>query len=324
MSQASQKSILVNRGGAFGDLIIATAILKPLKEQGYQTLFTCHAYYASVLNHNPYIDHLIPLQEFTGENVYKALEDYPQNERVVLLDYPAPYPPADPNAYLTTPRGKLNQHIADHFCSLAGVPLNQDYYLYIDDVLKASYSNLANTVLIQTRTSFSAYKNWPDDYWRLLVARIETDLKLTVLQLATPDNYVEGIPLLDTPTLHHAFAALTQCKLFIGLDSVFNHASQALQKPSIILWGSTNPQAFGYAQNINIVNGVVWHPKTEENTLLLNCQPCYLEYKHAGVGITCPNIVKDIPICMQANTVDVVFEWAQYAVKNSLLNGYPI
>ncbi len=101
-------------------------------------------------------------------------------------------------------------------------------------------------------------------------------------------------------TLRESFSAMKKSILFIGLDSVFNHASRALDVPAVILFGSTSPVGSGYDTNINL-----WSEYP--------CSPCYKEYNDISAHPMepCPFSHK----CMvDFMTVDVVAE----AVKNQL------
>jgi hypothetical protein len=194
----------------------------------------------------------------------------------------------------------------------------------------------SDTVLIQTTGSYSPYKNWPVDRWHGLAKLIQHELKIPVKQVGSKqDLRVEGVDLIDSPDIHHALAAVKNCRLFIGIDSVFNHASQAFKKPALILWGSTNPLAFGYLQNVNLVNSVLWNPTMGNEGPLMRCQPCYKEYRHMGEETlnmkprcthTIPYPVHVLPksihprselhACMAANTIANVFYYASAMLHN--------
>ncbi len=69
--------------------------------------------------------------------------------------------------------------------------------------------------------------------------------------------YWSDLPLMDL------FALIERCRLFIGNDSGPMHAASALKKPIVVIWGSSNFQA--------------WHPwgtRYEAVRSELSCMPC--------------------------------------------------
>ena len=309
------------RPGAFGDLIMLTALFPTLKAQGYKIRVVCWPFYGSVLQDHPDVDEFVFFQE--GQSLY--VEDIKRYIASVtgpaaqsaVLDYPNwQWPGILPHA--------LQQHATEFFAAQANITPSDELSLYLSEEQLAWGEQYKDVILIQTKTSYSPYKNWPLDRWEELVRLIQSELGERVFQIgAWDDPKVPGVEPIESPSIRHAIAALKQCKLFIGLDSVFNHASRAVKKKSIILWGSTNPATFGYAQNINLVNGVSWQPVMGNEAPLLRCQPCYREYKHIHnfPKLLCPYTVPyrqvalpehdanepQLHACMASNTVPIVF-----------------
>ncbi|MDH4380241.1 MAG: glycosyltransferase family 9 protein [Vampirovibrionales bacterium] len=313
------------RYGAFGDLLMATATFAGLKQQGYRVRFICNRYFAPILRNNPYLDELIELEESTHEAVEASLAGKLPAERRVLLNFPtSPFGLFHPLGF---PDHPIALPITEHYCREVRVPSTDELSLHLDSDVEEWGKSYTHTVLIHSQTAFSLYKNWAPDRWFYLANHLREQFRVDVKVVGSPeDPPIQGVERLESPSLLHAIAALKHCKLFIGLDSVFNHASRAVKKPSIILWGSTNPLAFGYEQNINLVNGVVWQRAMGNDGPHLKCQPCYRENKHMKESLkpVCPNtrsypyhaLTEDVHpapslhACMAANTVDVVFTHA--------------
>jgi len=75
--------------------------------------------------------------------------------------------------------------------------------------------------------------------------------KYTVLCVQTPDYpKLEGTKITNIP-LRGTFAVLSKVKSFIAIDSFLQHASAALNKRGLVLWGGTSPNLLGYAHNLN-------------------------------------------------------------------------
>lgn len=96
--------------------------------------------------------------------------------------------------------------------------------------------------------------------------------------------------------------AVANSILFIGPDSVFQHVAKATDTQAIVIWGSTNPEAFGYQSHTNLV------PK-------VSCSPCYREYSHIENGNVCGTLsinngLKNAPHpkCHTEVTPEMVFE----------------
>jgi len=96
--------------------------------------------------------------------------------------------------------------------------------------------------------------------------------------------YWNDLPLIDL------FALIERCRLFIGCDSGPSHAAAALKKPVVVVWGSSNLQA--------------WHPWETDYEAVgsdLPCMPC--------PGYTCeafgtPKCILDIPVSRVAEACE--------------------
>lgn len=307
------KVALCMRPGALGDVLMTTAALKGLKEQGYQVHYVCHPSSAPVLQNNPHIDRL-----FTSPNTsWAEMESFARSEgstptRVIRFEYPMA------EGYPDTP---LRQHLAYYFCEQAGVTPTLDlcYEQTVGEVTTGAQNAKqaffpGRGLVIHTHTGWSPYKNWGQEQWEQLV-RLAQDHGLRTVQIGNEkDPTIQGAHFVLTSSIRDAISTVGQSAVFVGLDSVFNHASQALKKRSVILWGSTHPQGSGYPQNINIVNGNRWYPNGPSQAL--SCQPCYREYNDISVHTkpACPNMQNNAPQCQRNNSVQAVWD----AVKEIL------
>ncbi len=320
--------IQIMRPGALGDLLMATCVLEPLKAQGHRIRFIAHPDYISILENHPHIDELVPARSGSCETLLKETAELPSADRTIYLYYPF-------YGKMPLPTHPMPMHVTASFCEQAGVSVNQNLSVCLDDDQENWGMQYRDTILIHTKTRWSPYKDWFDDRWEALVSRLRSETGLPVYQLGqSSERQVPGTSFIEGPTIRHAIAALKHCRVFIGLDSVFNHASKAVGKPSVILWGSTHPQNAGYLQNINLVNGVAWHPETGLYGSTFQCQPCYREYpgpkkdkdKHP-CPYTVPYPVRVLPermhpdqevhACMHSQTVDLVLTHALSLLRGS-------
>ncbi len=100
--------------------------------------------------------------------------------------------------------------------------------------------------------SGSAAKNWPDERWRELVARLDTPVLLVLgeaelgrwnsqalAELAALCRH--GMKVADSLPLPALAAALRRCRLFLGHDSGVSHLAAAVGRPCVLLFGPTDP-----------------------------------------------------------------------------------
>jgi ADP-heptose:LPS heptosyltransferase len=328
-------------GGGRGDLVMATALIRSLKAKGVKVRCVCVAPNDSVLKNNPLIDELVTI-DFEAAYTLKSKENIftkkifeqlahlqPANQSFVI-EMPGP-------DYATISKYGLTPPIEIHFLQyqayLLGLPYSEELELYFTEEEERWGEKYKGAVLIQTSTGGTTYKDWPIERWAELAARLKNEIGVTVYQVGSPeDKKVSGLERLPSPSLLHAAAALKACRFFIGLDSFFNHVSKAVHKPSLILWASTNPLAYGYTQNINLVNNVMWEPLMGNQGPLMKCQPCYRWPVHVQpldelgrISAICTNTVpyhehfmpkefhpkKEVPACIYNNSVEVAFHYAK-------------
>lgn len=126
-------------------------------------------------------------------------------------------------------------------------------------------------VTIHTTAGWSDTKNWHHrDGWKDLVEKFH-DYGYAVVQIgSSSEPKVEGVDIFaaewTTEFIDHVLLQ-AGAHLHVGVDSVFSHTSairwNGKRVPAVILWGSTNPEAFGYPHQTHV-------------KLDLPCQPCYL------------------------------------------------
>ncbi len=101
-------------------------------------------------------------------------------------------------------------------------------------------------------------------------------------------SYWSDLPLMDL------FALIEKCRIFVGCDSGPTHAAAALKKPVVVVWGSSNFQA--------------WHPWGTEYEAVrsdLPCIPCPgYTCKHFGE----PKCIVGIPVSRVADACTRMIE----------------
>lgn len=315
--------------GPFSDLLMATACFPGLKEKGYRIKFITTPLGRQLFQFLPEIDQLIILETFTEEAIEQADRESGGSHERIMLTRPAPVAQINDRPVLT--------RVTHHFCKLAGVPPSDKLFIKLVEEHTDWGGQFQDTVVFCAGSHQSAYQEWPLQRWQELAQLIRRDFGLEVAQLNTGvTRKIPGVRLEESPSVLHTIGGLRRAFYFIGVDNFLNHASQALQKPIVVLWGSTHPQTSGYGQNVNIVNGAVWKPDMEAFGPTLRCQPChrvvdglvypdtYPEAYHLpvteGNRTPCPHLspcdetataLKDhpyqLPACMAGISVEAVF-----------------
>jgi ADP-heptose:LPS heptosyltransferase len=135
------------------------------------------------------------------------------------------------------------------------------------------------------RAGWSRYKEWPAERWAGVLAELAGEIPIVVIDPAA------GHP------LHEVIALVANARLHIGVDSFANHLTNFLWRdhsglhrvPGVILWGSTQVAAAGYAHNTNISRGLACQPCFRENPEISQMakEPCPYEHRcmqEIGVG----------------------------------------
>lgn len=136
----------------------------------------------------------------------------------------------------------------------------------------------------------SPTKEWPQDRWQQLIARLDRDFRL--VQLGTPQDPPLAVAedRRGRTTLREAAELLAQASLFLGLESGLQHVASAVETPAVIIYGGrSRPHETGYASNRNLTRSP-------------ECAGC-------GLNTGCPNGM----ICM-----DISVDEVEQAVRESL------
>ena len=108
-------------------------------------------------------------------------------------------------------------------------------------------------------------KNYP--YWKELIEQIKEPVIQVGVEGETqlvPD-FRKNLPIPELRTL------LKECRIWISVDSFFQHLGWDEGVPGIVLWGPSDPLIFGHPENINLLksreylveNQFIWWEATE-------------------------------------------------------------
>jgi glycosyltransferase involved in cell wall biosynthesis len=162
------------------------------------------------------------------------------------------------------PEKPMRGHLLQYFGAEMGLAVAQDYEdplptLVLPRPPRADWTPEPYLTL-QTTAGWSAYKEWPAHRWAEFLARM-------------PARRIVFIGADQRRSLKRSIALFANARMHVGIDSFCNHLTQFTwhdnilhwgKVPGVILWGSTQASAAGYAHNTNISLG-------------LPCQPCFRE-----------------------------------------------
>jgi len=277
-------TIELHRPGALGDVLCTTAAVAELRKKypDSHIRYVTHPSAFPILKGNPDID------EVTDKSK--------QADKVIQFNYPMH------EGYPDVP---MRKHLGVYFAENADVMLPKEWkpvlHLF-DNLVKLEHKKPVITFAV--RTGWSRYKEWPLERWPKL---IEEFPEYQFIQLgAAGEPKIDGAQYMcGKLTLRESFSVLQQSVLFVGLDSVFNHAAAAFGVPAVIMFGSTSPIGSGYFSATNLWGN-------------LECSPCYIEDPAKAVHKKppCPYEHK----CMvDFMTVDKVVEAVRQKLKIQLV-----
>lgn len=93
-------------------------------------------------------------------------------------------------------------------------------------------------------------KNYP--YWKELITLLEKEgYELTQVGMQGEEPLVKNV--FFNQSLATIKQLIIKCDLWVSVDSFLQHMAYPLNKKGIVIWGVSDPNIFGYEQNINIL-----------------------------------------------------------------------
>lgn len=279
--------IALCRPGAIGDILMTLNLIPALRQAnpGKLVYYFCDAWLGAM-------DALGSTMRAAGVDVIMDSAQWPAwrskfVRAVDLVGYPlaAGYPEVP-----------MKWHLLQYFATEMGLTVAGLPSLEIRRPARDFNDVVGPYATYQEKAGWSSYKEWPRARWDKLIAiLISEGIWLRPIDESLGRTLSQSIALVANATLH------------IGGDSFCNHltnynwrdAAGIVRKvPGVILWGSTQVSASGYAHNTNISKGPA-------------CQPCFRETVSYSLHPRGPCIdvaPSGVHRCMDAITVDEVVE----------------
>lgn len=211
------------------------------------------------------------------------------------------------------------QRVRHLFASVLGYQYNPDQIDYgISRLADYSSSSVTRTLMFLHGTTWES-KHWPEQYWREL-AVIASDAGFCInlpwsnqqeLQRALRiANGIPGVTVLEKQSLTGLAQHLARCSGAVAVDTGLGHLAAALSRPTVALYGATNPAlsgSFGYHQ---------LHLRSS-----LACSPCLRRTcAYRGQALIAESAQGDFevkPACFKSVPPDLVFSQLQRLITQA-------
>lgn len=234
--------------GGVGDSLLSTPTFKSLKEKypdsTISVLCITQAHY-DIFKYNPYIDSLRKVPEWiTKLNQIWQFVIFKFLNRE-WINYGA----LRPSLYYKKSAAK----IVGEMMNVEVENTKPLIFLTPNEEMKARkmIEPFNNPVAINPTSRTTKNQEWEIEYWKDLIKRMPD---VTFIQLGLKDEeYIEGaVDFRGKVSLRMSVALLKQMKGFVGVETFLGHASAAVEVPAVILFGPSNPEIWGYSENVNL------------------------------------------------------------------------
>jgi ADP-heptose:LPS heptosyltransferase len=222
---------VINRLGARGDTLITANVIRCIKNQYPNIKINCITPYSELIEHDPLID---------------------------SINKPETFYSFDSSYFELIVRNEENENVIAHNLNRIGIKEYQyksNFHLLNQEIewAKRVLSNYPKPPIAISAKSKEEVKNWPVRHWIETIDRIED--RFTIIQLGDDSEPVfdHVIRFAGKCSMRESAALLSQCKLFVGPDSLLMHIANGLNVKSIIIFGDGRPvNCLGYPGNVNI------------------------------------------------------------------------
>jgi ADP-heptose:LPS heptosyltransferase len=255
--------IVIN--GGMGDHLLMTPFIKHFKKSGLYKHICCvvHQNSLELFDRSPYIDSLIPCP---GNDLF--LWGLPEKDFDVFTPYVDVEDIEDIHDIRTGIKSAhifsfnlKNTPVIRQICEYYGIRLEDEslevYTAREDEAWADGFlAEWPGKKFVYFNTSsVLENKNYPLSLWQEVVDLLikEASDEIIILEFAREKVKLSGtIPLPFVPGLRRAAALFKRMSCIVTVDSFPGHLAAAVKTPAVVLFGPSNPQAFGHKSNINI------------------------------------------------------------------------
>lgn len=256
----SLKELKFVASGGLGDCLLVTPFLRCLARSGRYRRVVCAVPQAAaeIFDRNPYIDQLIPC---AGRDLF--LWALPERDAEVFSPYMRVEAPAEIAPDMKVRAQSLhrpNQADISVFQQLA-----EYFEIYPDDYSLDIYTEASDAVwaenqvarlggrpfvVINRETSLKE-KTYPDALWQSVVDLLHR--KFTVVEFTAERSPLKCVHLVSPlPGIRSSAELLRRAACSITVESFLGHLATAVGTSAVVLFGPTNPRAYGHPANKNL------------------------------------------------------------------------
>ena len=222
---------VINRLGARGDTLITANVIRCIKTQYPNIKVNCITPYSELIEEDPIID---------------------------SINKPETFYSFDSSYFELIVRNEKNENVVAHNLRRLGIDAfeyKSHFHLLDKEIEWAKHilSKYPKLPIAISAKSKEEVKNWPVRHWAETISKIED--KFSIVQLGDDSEPVfdHVMRFAGKCSMRESAALLSQCKLFVGPDSLLMHIANGLNIKSIIIFGDGRPvNCLGYPENINV------------------------------------------------------------------------
>jgi ADP-heptose:LPS heptosyltransferase/GT2 family glycosyltransferase len=213
--------IVIRRAGAFGDVLLTTPVIRALREKYPLSPIHVETGCPQIFLNNP--------------DVTSATQRTPNLPDALLFELNGSY------------ESFPNQHFVWSYAQRCGFeqPVDDRTHLFVSDQdrVNAVYSMPGDDwAAVQVGPNTWRSKEWPADRFQQVIENLRAmGMKVVLVGMHGRGNSADA-DMRGRTTIQEMGALIERAKIFIGLDSLPMHVSQAMHTPTIGLFGVTDPQ----------------------------------------------------------------------------------
>jgi hypothetical protein len=240
--------------GGIGKNIMATVVIRNIKEKYPDKKLIVVGGFADIFRHNPHIHRF-----YRAGDTQHFHEDYIEGNRSIVLKAEPYYHPD----YLHS----NGRHLTELWCEMLGLPYDNPIpEIYLTDKEKAEATDFQRgqngpVMILQNNGGLPPNENGVKkvkmfvrdlDYKvaRNIIDECKDEYKIVQLRGKTQQGWKDVLA--PEGNLRQALQLIYGAQKFLLIDSFAQHAAAAFGKKAVVCWGATNPKLLGYEQHTNL------------------------------------------------------------------------
>lgn len=287
----NNRILILREHGGIGDIICITPTIKALWHEYHIPIdFYCKPQYKAVLKNNPYIATIITDKDLCQQKKH----DY-----YMYFDFDNPCPIYIYEKDCLKNKKPITKPYIDLFCEQAGInPDSKFPDLFVEPLIDNStrkwLARYPKPWIGLAPISERPYKNWLKGI-KQLAQLIKAKFNTTLFILHKKELHIPDTISFNAD-LDIIIGIINNLDLIISVDTGIIHIAGTLKKPTIGLFGSTNPYRI-----LTYYKTVDWIWEKDK----LDCCPCYFQ----------PECIVYPPACMKAITPEMIMNKIIFALK---------